>query len=95
MYTMRKDLSHDRLLAENLSYYFAYGGRMDRVTRRFGLSEKRAAQIIREWSDRFPALQEALRNLGAQAERATVVMETSMKGACKHLKAALEGAPPC
>ncbi len=57
MRTMRKDLSHDRLLAKNLSYYFAYGGRMDRVARRFGLSEERAAQIIREWGDRFPALQ--------------------------------------
>ena len=94
MYTMKKDLSHDRLLAKNLSYYFAYGGRMDRAARRFGLSEERAAQIIREWSDRFPALQETLRNLGAQAAQATVVMETSMKGACKHLKAAL-GVPPC
>ena len=86
---MAKDLSPERLLAENLSYYFAYGGRMDRVARRFGLSEERAAQIIREWGDRFPALQEALRNLGNQAEQAAVVMNTELEPACKQLKAAL------
>ena len=82
---MSKDISPDGLLATNLSYYFAYGGRMDRTARRFGLTEEKAVQSIKEWGDRFPALRDSLRNLDAQAKQATVVMDTSMKDACKQL----------
>ena len=93
MYTMKKDLSHDRLLAKNLSYYFAYGGRRtglpgDSASARNGppRSSGSGATASRPCRKRYG-------NCVPRAQ-ATVLMETSMKGACKHLKAAL-GVPPC
>jgi len=91
---MSKYVSPERLLAKNISFYLASGGQMDRVARRFGLTEGRATQIVQAWGDRYPALREAARNLGAQAEQAAVAMSNKLEPACKQLKAAL-GAPPC
>ena len=87
---MRKDLSHNRLLA-NLSYYFAAVRnriRCQAVRPQRGKGPQSTQGVERP----LPGPPEALRNLGAQAAQATVVMETSMKGACKQLKAT--GMPP-
>lgn len=91
---MSKDVSPERLLAKNISFYLASGGQMDRTARRFGLTEWRAIQIVQAWGDRYPALREAAWNLGAQVEQAAVIVSNKLEPACKQLKAAL-GAPPC